>query len=71
MQRRIQEEEELRKKKSLPIPMLYDRPTIQRELGWARGRLRLNALRVRASPNAYAKDPHTFVRCVQTSRRSS
>ena len=28
MQRRIQEEEELRKKKSLPIPMLYDRPTI-------------------------------------------
>jgi hypothetical protein len=41
---------------------LYDRPTIQRELGWARGRLRLNALRVRASPNAFAKDPHTFVR---------
>ena len=41
---------------------LYDAAVIAREVGWARSELNLNALRFRASPGAFAKDPAAFER---------
>ena len=41
---------------------LYDAAVIAREVGWARSVLNLNALRFRASPGAFAKDPAAFER---------
>ena len=41
---------------------LFDATVVAREVGWARSELNLTALRFRASPGAFAKDPAAFER---------
>jgi|EP01043_Picozoa_sp_COSAG02_P022356 hypothetical protein len=41
---------------------MFDAAVIEREVGWARSELNLNALRFRASPGSFVKDPGAFER---------